>query len=339
MWQVRPLDSAHLTAVESLLKGITLRLSTLPADSGKLAESIAASCAGLAGDDPLATLLFGLFDDQQLLHGIAGIQPHAGGDEPFYSYRIDELVHASRRLGIHQRQAVLYLSHELTGLTSLCSFALGDELRATPLFHLLSRARLLYIARHRHAFADELICEIQGIWDDQGQSLFWRSVGELFFGMDFITADQQCALHGKTVIAELLPAYPVYNTLLPDAVQDVIARPHPATVRTTEWLRSEGMYKTRFVDPFDAGPTYRGKLELLASMKAIRVFEAINDTLAATAPEGVSVGAWLLASGEGRDFCCVLVKGYLYEGIMHCEQPAPLARNVPGLALPLEVAP
>lgn len=332
MWQVRPLGTGDLAAVEALLQNNALRLSTLPADRDNLAANIEAARRGFEGKDALASLLFGLHDDTGALHGISGIQPYAGGDEPFYSYRIDELVHASRRLGINQRQMVLYLSHELTGLTSLCSFALSAELRATPVFHLLSRSRLLYIATHRHAFADELICEIQGIWDDSGQSLFWKSVGELFFGMDFITADEQCALLGKTVIAELLPAYPVYNTLLPEHVQHVIARPHLGAATTTDWLLSEGMFKTRFVDPFDAGPTYRGKLELLTSMKAIRLFDSVQT---ASADPGLD-GHWLVSQGEGVDFCCAMLRGRLQDGILCCTEKTSVLPDMPGLALPLE---
>ena len=333
MWQVRPLGTGDLAAVETLLQTNTLRLSTLPADRDKLMDSIAASRRGFEGKDALASLLFGLHDETGALQGISGIQPYAGGDEPFYSYRIDELVHASRRLGINQRQAVLYLSHELTGLTSLCSFALSTELRPTPVFHLLSRARFLYIATHRHAFSDELICEVQGVGDESGQSLFWKSVGELFFGMDFITADEQCALLGKTVIAELLPAYPVYNTLLPESVQNAIGRPHPGTARTTDWLLNEGMYKTRFVDPFDAGPTYRGKLALLSSMKAIRMF----DSFRSASPDPDLDGQWLVSQGEGVDFSCVMLSGRLQDGILCCTDKNAGLSDMPGLALPLEV--
>lgn len=336
MWQVRPLGNTDRAAVETLLQCITLRLSTLPDDPGKLAQSIESARQGFAGKDTLATLLFGLKDAEGVLHGICGIQPYAGADEPFYSYRIDELVHASRHLGVHQRQAVLYLSHELTGLTSLCSFALGPALRKTPVFDLLSRARLLYIAAHRHAFADELICEIQGVWDGEGQSLFWKHVGELFFGMDFITADQHCAQHGKTVIAELLPAYPVYNTLLPEEVQQVIARAHPGAQRTIEWLKHEGMYKTRFVDPFDAGPTYRVKLDRMTSMQSIRMFDLIIEQAhdGSTAQEADPM--WLLSQGEGADFICVMLSGRLQDGVFHCADCGPLDKGTPGLVLPLE---
>jgi len=334
MWQVRPLGSEDLAAVESLLQTTTLRLSTLPDNRDKLAQSIDAAQQGFAGKDTLATLLFGLQDGDGRLQGICGIQPYAGADEPFYSYRIDELVHASRHLGINQRQTVLYLSHELTGLTSLCSFVLGSALKKTPLFHLLSRSRLLYMAAHRYAFADELICEIQGIWDDNGQSQFWKHVGELFFGMDFITADRQCALHGKTVIAELLPPYPIYNTLLPEEVQEVIARHHPATQRTIDWLQAEGMHKTRFVDPFDAGPTYRGKLEQMASMQAIQMFNSINIQESATEHSS----QWLLSQGEGADFVCMMLTGYLQDGVFHCAESTMLNHGTPGLLLALEVA-
>ncbi|WLD57746.1 arginine N-succinyltransferase [Salinispirillum sp. LH 10-3-1] len=332
MWQVKPIDARDLPALEALLHANPLRLSTLPPVRDQLAERISTAQQGFAGLDSMATLLFGLHDDDGHLLGISGIQPYAGADEPFYSYRIDELVHASRHLSINQRQSVLYLSHELTGQTSLCSFSLTAALRGTAAFDLLSRSRLLYMAAHRHAFADELICEIQGIWDGAGQSLFWKSVGQLFFGLDFITADHQCSLHGKTVIAELLPPYPIYTTLLPEAVQEAIGEAHPGAQRTINWLAHEGLSKTRFVDPFDAGPTFRGVLDDLTSMQAIRPVQAVQaGTPAAPTP-------WLVSQGEGADFQCVLVQGEMIDDVLHCAGELTLAANTPSLALPLEAA-
>lgn len=332
MWQVKPINARDLPALEALLHANPLRLSTLPPVRDQLAERIAAAQQGFAGLDSMATLLFGLHDEDDNLHGVCGIQPYAGGDEPFYSYRIDELVHASRHLGINQRQSVLYLSHELTGLTSLCSFSLTAALRPTPVFNLLSRSRLLYIAAHRHAFADELICEIQGIWDGAGQSLFWKSVGELFFGLDFITADHQCSLHGKTVIAELLPPYPIYTTLLPEAVQEAIGQAHPATQRTLNWLAHEGLAKTRFVDPFDAGPTFRGLLDELTSIKAI---QTVSEVITGTVDQPQT---YLVSQGEGADFRCVMLTGEVRDDRLFVTEPGAMARGTPSLILPLEPA-
>ncbi|MEX0584270.1 MAG: arginine N-succinyltransferase [Natronospirillum sp.] len=339
MWHVSPITTADLPALESLLQANPLRLSTLPPVRDQLAERITASVQGFAGIDNNATLLFGLHDEAGSLLGISGIQPYAGGDEPFYSYRIDELVHASRHLGINQRQSVLYLSHELTGLTSLCSFSLSPSLRETDAFALLSRSRLLYMAAHAHAFSDELVCEIQGIWNSQGQSLFWQNVGELFFGLDFITADHQCSLHGKTVIAELLPPYPIYTTLLSEPAQAAIARAHPGAARTIEWLEHEGLHKTRFVDPFDAGPTYRGKLADLSSMRALRPFR--NTHLGEVEPGDRSYRPHLVSQGQGSEFHCRLLSGMLVDDEFLLAPDTtyadPLLKsNTPGLALPLE---
>ncbi|TGG92323.1 arginine N-succinyltransferase [Natronospirillum operosum] len=328
MWHIKPLTAADLGALEALLHANPLRLSTLPAVRDQLAERIAAAEQGFAGLDGEATLLFGLRDHEDSLLGVAGIQPYAGGDEPFYSYRIDELVHASRHLGINQRQSVLYLSHELTGLTSLCSFSLTPSLRDSQAFELLSRSRLLYIASHRHAFADELVVEIQGIWDNEGQSEFWKNVGELFFGLDFITADHQCALHGKTVIAELLPPYPIYQTLLSAAAQQAIARHHPGAERTVRWLEHEGLYKTRFVDPFDAGPTYRGRVDDLASLQSLCSVTSVQQG------QPTRSTPLLLAQGTGSDFVCRLVQGDLQADSLITDTD--LTDTRPGLVLPLE---
>jgi len=333
MWHVKPIQAQDLGALEALLQDNPLRLSTLPPVRDQLAERIAEAEQGFAELDGNATLLFALHGDNGELLGISGIQPFAGGDEPFYSYRIDELVHASRHLGINQRQSVLYLSHELTGLTSLCSFSLAEPLRNTSAFALLGQSRLLYMASHRHAFSDELVCEIQGIWDSEGQSIFWKNVGELFFGLDFITADHQCSLHGKTVIAELLPPYPIYTTLLSQAAQRAIAQSHPGAGKTVNWLEAEGLTKTRFVDPFDAGPTYRGPLDTMRSMQAIRPFSRVTEGPCETA------GEWMVSQGQGTQFRCTLVQGHCDDDTLTLSGSGAsvIDPTQPGLALPLEV--
>ncbi|WP_168927556.1 arginine N-succinyltransferase [Nitrincola alkalilacustris] len=331
MWQVKPVTAQDLPALESLMNLNPLRLSTLPTERDQLAERIAVAESGFAGLDDKATLLFGLHEDNGNMVGVCGIQPYAGADEPFYSYRIDELVHASRHLKIHQRQPVLYLSHELTGLTSLCSFTMLEKLRSTAAFDLLTRSRLMYIAAHREHFADELICEIQGIWDDQGQSIFWKSVGELFFGLDFITADNQCALHGKTIIAELLPPYPIYTTLLPEAVRKALAEPHPRTERTIKWLQQEGLVKSRYIDPFDGGPTYRGEICKMNSIRAIRNVSGVRQQ------DGLDSQQWLVSQGHGTDFICMLVEGALVDDMLLSSTQTILSDNTPTLVMPLEL--
>jgi hypothetical protein len=54
--------------------------------------------------------------------GTASISACAGFDEPFYSYRSETFVHASRTLKVNNRVHVLNICHDLTGMVQLCGF-------------------------------------------------------------------------------------------------------------------------------------------------------------------------------------------------------------------------
>jgi arginine N-succinyltransferase len=62
-------------------------------------------------------------------------------------------------------------------------------------------------------------------------------------------------LHGNQFIADMMPKYPVYVALLPEAAQAVIGKPHQAGEAAQKLLANEGFQHSGYVDIFDGGPT------------------------------------------------------------------------------------
>ena len=60
------------------------------------------------------------------LVGCSGIIAASGFRAPFYTFRNEMFVHASRELGLHNRIHVLSLCHDLTGHSLLAGFHLAD---------------------------------------------------------------------------------------------------------------------------------------------------------------------------------------------------------------------
>ena len=259
MWLVRPAQPGDLKAILELAGGVGPRMSsTLPRKDEALAEKIEQSVRAFEGSqDPDETLrfLFVLEDtDTGAVRGVAGIDSRAGHGQPFYNYRQDALIHASHELGVSRRVDVLYPSHALTDHTLLCAFTIDPELRGTDAFELLSRARMMFIASHRHLFTDQIVVEIQGVQTDTGEVPFWDSLGRHFFNMDFETADQYSGALSKTFIAELMPPNPIYVTLLSPEAQAALGQAHEKTRPTYELLQREGFSAGAYLDIFDAGP-------------------------------------------------------------------------------------
>src|SRR5690606_9602530 len=104
---------------------------------------------------------------------------------PFYSYRLTTLTQHSPELDRTVRAELLSLVTDLEGSSEVGGLFLHPNERAGGLGLLLARSRYLFIAMHRHRFADRILAELRGILDERGGSPFWDGVAGRFFGMSF----------------------------------------------------------------------------------------------------------------------------------------------------------
>ncbi|MCW8194816.1 arginine N-succinyltransferase [Proteobacteria bacterium 005FR1] len=309
MWVVRPAQPDDLGSILQIVRTRGRGLSsTLPRDRHALDERIALSRRSFAGQlssEQFSTYGNGRFmfvlenTEHRKICGVSAIDSRAGNGEPFYSYRRDCLIHASRELGISRRVEVLFPSHAITNRSLLCGFAIEAELVGTPAFQLLSRARMLFIASHRHLFADEIAVEIQGLQQPDGQVPFWDSLGRHFFNMDFKTADEYSAKLSKTFIAELMPPSPIYLSLLSEEAQRAVGQAHRAAEPACKLLESEGFAPGCYVDIFDAGPVLEARTDQLNSLRSSRT-KVLDSNDHTGGPD------YLLAAGDGIRFRATL---------------------------------
>lgn len=301
----RPSRPEDLDAVERLAAASPVGVTSLPVDRDKLAEKIATSVNCLATEVTFhgeEQYFFVLEDtDSGDLAGVSGIVASAGYREPFYNYRNETLVHASRELGVHTRIHALSLCHDLTGNTLLSSLYIHPPYRFTAYSDLLSRARFLFMAAHPQRFAEGVVSEMLGITDDAGNSPFWDSVGRTFFGIDYQTAEHYCGTRSRTFIAEMLPQHPLYVPLLSDAAQEAIGQLHPFSEMSFDILSREGFETENYIDPFDGGPI------LHAPVSAIRTIRSSREM---AVREGQRRGGdlHLIANTRDREFRCVVAE-------------------------------
>lgn len=282
MYLVRPVDFADLPALERLAQQAGIGITNFPANRERLNDKIASSRRSLQtyvvqpGDESYLFVLIDTSNEQ--IVGCCGIDAMVGADAPFYSYRIDEVVHASPQLQIHNRIPALYLCHDYSGTSRLIALVVDKEHQNPLAMSLLSKARLLFIARYPERFTKRLFAELRGESDKHGYSSFWDALGKHFFSMDFQKADYLSAVSNKHFIADLMPRYPIYVPTLPEAAQDVIGVIHEDSSQSADILLEEGFEFRGYVDIFDAGPTIEARTESLHTITQQKTGKALSLT-------------------------------------------------------------
>jgi arginine N-succinyltransferase len=260
---VRPIRANDLAPLLALVRDTGVGLTTLPNNEGLLRGRIEASIATFNGTAEKADeqWVFVMEDTtQSKIVGICAIAGAVGLREPWYSYRVGTVVHASRELGIFTRTPTLFLSNDHTGASELCSLFLAPEYRVGRNGALLSKSRLMFMAQFRERFSPKVIAELRGVSDENGRSPFWESLGRHFFSMDFAEADYLTGIGKKSFVAELMPKHPLYSSFLSKEAQAVIGETHEMTRPARRLLEQEGFRFEGHVDIFDAGPALESDL-------------------------------------------------------------------------------
>lgn len=247
-------------AVLSLARQAGFGMTSLPPDPAVLQEKIEISEASFAGKytkKGQESFFFVLEDSERDGHiaGTCGIKTHIGLTQPFYSYKLTTITQNSTQLDIFSKHTLLQVTNDLTGSTEVGALFLQPEYRRDRIGKMLSLARFMFIAAHKHYFAEQVIAEMRGVHDAEGNAPFYSALPEHFFGMPFAKADYVNATQGNQFINDLMPKYPIYVSLLPKEAQYVIGRVNAASEPAKVMLEKQGFKYTGYVDIFDGGPT------------------------------------------------------------------------------------
>lgn len=282
-WQnyfIRPVCVDDLDGVMRLSSAGGHMLTTLPQDRDFLEKRVRRSVHAFypevnePGTESYTFILENIRSGE--LHGISGLQAKTGGFEPFYTYERVRVENSYEPLGIHQIIERLECRTWHSGPSELGSLYLLPEGRGSGVGKLLSLSRLLFAAAFPERFEDKVIAEIRGWQNDAGDSPFWRSVIEPFFGADFQKMDAVSGMSNKDFIRALLPKHPIYCDLLPEDVRDAIGRAHREAEPARQVLLKIGFKQTDFVDVFDAGPMVEAELASLPTSSRSEAISGID---------------------------------------------------------------
>lgn len=276
---IRPMALQDEAAVLGLAQQAGFGMTSLPPDAHVLRAKLEKAVKSFAGkpDHPGDEgYLFALVDpDTNHLVGISGIKAHIGLKQPFYSYKISKITQASEGLGIFTVHKVLGVVNDFTGCTEIGPLFLMPEYRRDGIGRFLSRVRFLFMAQFKDRFDENVISEIRGVSDHEGNSPFYDNLARPFFQMEFKRADYLNATQGNQFINDLMPKNPIYECLLPKAAQQVIGRAHPASEAAKGLLEREGFRWNEYIDIFDGGPTLEVRLGDIRTVRECSVGEVV----------------------------------------------------------------
>lgn len=253
---IRPAHRSDLDRLGEMISRVDPGMLTMPSTREAMAARIERSLAAFrrGAGPPENECYFLVMEEDGALLGTASIFTNLGVERPFYSYRISRDSKVSPEQGVRAELDLLFLVNDHHGDCELGTLFIERHARGGGRGRLLSFARLMLIAVDPVRFGPKAMAEIRGFTDKDGRSPFWDAVGAKFFHMDYRKADVLSARDHR-FIADLMPRYPIYTALLPDAARNVIARPHPDAEPALSMLRSQGFHYDHVVDIFDAGPT------------------------------------------------------------------------------------
>jgi len=196
---------------------------------------------------------------------------HGSRRAPHVYFEVLEEERYSETLDRHFVHRVLRIGYNYKGLTEIGGLVVRPEFRRHPekLGRLLASVRFLYIARHRGQFRDEVLSELMPPLEADGTSLLWESVGRRFTGLDYQEADR-LSQNNKEFIRALFPQDPIYASLLPTHVQELIGKVGPDTRGVEKMLREVGFTYAHRIDPFDGGPHFQARTDDITLVQATK---------------------------------------------------------------------
>lgn len=256
---LRPIQQQDSESLKKLAFTATSGILTLPRNPERLKQKMLNSLESFSsqthpfGDGKYLFVLENL--DKHHVEGCSAIHASAGipGEEYYYKIEIIKtLCRPIENIPAEQKMLIPFIE-PVENTSEICTLFLSPIYQQAGIGRLLSLGRFLFIANHRERFKKLIMAELRGVSDDKGIFPFWEYVGRRFCNVDF--EEIMALLENKKLQAQdILPTYPIYYSLLPQPVQDIIGKTHMQTIPALKILQKEGFELLDGVDIADAGP-------------------------------------------------------------------------------------
>jgi len=270
---VRPAGPADIEALLELAYLSGRGFTSLPEHRPTLAERLDLSAASFTGaiapDEAWYTLML---EDSETgrVEGIASIRASVGKLRPHFSFRVVSLTQYSSATHTRFEHKALVLVNECDGFTEVGSLFLRPGKRQSGAGALLARSRYMLIAAHRALFADTVMAELRGWFDERDISPFWEGIPAKFFRLPFEEADQMINCTDGQFILDLAPRHPIYLELVAASAREAIGQVHTHGRPAMAMLTQEGFETSSLIDIFDGGPTVTCRRDQIRTIREAR---------------------------------------------------------------------
>ncbi len=299
---LRPVAQEDLPDLLDLAGG--LDSVNLPRDEDFLEKRIELSSRSFAGSlkDPRDAVFTFVLEDLEQKRCVGTSLIIAKQGRPGLPYFWLEVSEEERRSPELERRFVhtkLRLRSSENGPTEVGGLILDPAYRGHPekCGKALSVVRFAYISAYPDRFEQQVIAEMLSCFAAPGENRLWEAFGARFTGLPYREADHLSA-QTKQFIADLFPVDPVYVTLFPQDVQDMIGVPNDSSRPAVRILEKVGFHPLNQVDPFDGGPYYGAARDAIVSVRERRELVLPGTTREGRADEAAPLA---LLSVEGRD--------------------------------------
>jgi arginine N-succinyltransferase len=297
---LRPIERDDLSDLVSLAE--QLDSMNLPGDPEFLRSHVERSIRGFAGDlaEGEPRLLVFVLEDREAGRCVGTsmvLSKHGTPGHPYYWLEVSTEERCSAELGKRFVHTKLRLRSTEDGPSEIGGLILDPAYRKHPerCGKALSIVRFAYMSIHPEQFEREVIAEMLSPFEAPGKYLLWEAFGAQFTGVDYREADRLSA-RTKEFIADLFPRDPVYVTLFPREVQEVIGKTDASAKAAVCILEAVGFRHLNQVDPFDGGPHYGAARDAISSVRERR--ELVLPGRVAVG-DRVAQGPLALVSAEG----------------------------------------
>ncbi|WP_431101541.1 arginine N-succinyltransferase [Roseateles noduli] len=168
-----------------------------------------------------------------------------------FHFRVGRLVHLSEELDLFNPQQILLLGNDLCDAAEITDLAVDPGAQEGA----LKLALLLKSIVQAREGQGRLSVDLQGHRDARGLSPFWQGLGARFLPEQGDTPG--VGPQWRRDFADLLPALPLYASLMDDASRACIGQIGPAARVAQEALQAAGFQPGAHVKIDDAGPTWQ----------------------------------------------------------------------------------
>jgi arginine N-succinyltransferase len=267
---VRPIKESDASAFIELVYSMGLGMRSLPKSKPRLMQKIAQSIDSFKKAKTLPERERYIFVLEETLTGeLAGTCSIWTAKATYWQerfYRIETSPSTCPWTGAVQEVKTLNVVLPQEDLSESGSLYLNPSFRHQGVGPLISLSRFLFAAGHLNRFFPKIVAELRGVIHPDQTAPFWDSIGRHFCDASF--AEVMTHLdRDNSVIAKILPAYPIYISLLPQEVQQTIGTIHDSTSGALAMLMKEGFKMTNDIDLFDGGPKVEANLTDLHVVK------------------------------------------------------------------------